>query len=73
MGPIYNVNAPLQCRQVRIYVKMEFPYYSIFIMILLCLFMNMQMACYNPGDWYKGQQEMNESIWHRIGMELGML
>ena len=32
-GPVYTVNVPLQCRRVRIYVKTEFPYYSIFIMI----------------------------------------
>ena len=32
-GPVYTVNVPLQCRQVRIYVKTEIPYYSVFIMI----------------------------------------
>ena len=32
MGPIFTVNVPLQCRWVLIYIKMEFPYYSVFKM-----------------------------------------
>ena len=32
-GARLHLNVPLQCRRVRTYVKMEFPYYSVFIMI----------------------------------------
>ena len=33
MGPVYIIIVPLQCRQVCLYVKTEFPYYSLFTMI----------------------------------------
>ena len=33
MGPVYTVNVPIHCRQVCIYVKTEFLYYSVFMMI----------------------------------------
>ena len=32
-GPIYTVIVPLQCKQVRLYVKTEFLYYSVVTMI----------------------------------------
>ena len=31
--PIYTIIVPLQCRQVHLYVKTEFLYYSVFTMI----------------------------------------
>ena len=34
MGPVYTVNVSLQCRWVRLYVKTELPYYTIFVKIL---------------------------------------
>ena len=33
MGPIYTVIVLLQCRQVRLYVKTDFLYHSVFTMI----------------------------------------
>ena len=45
MGPIYNENVCLQCRWVRIYAKMKFPYYSVFTMILAVLFYHCQISC----------------------------
>ena len=36
MGPVYIVNVPLQCRRVRLYVKMEFRISLYFQRFLLC-------------------------------------
>ena len=34
-GPIYTVIVPLQNRQVCIYVKAEYPYYSVHVFIMI--------------------------------------
>ena len=39
MCPVYTVKVSLQCRRVCLYIKIEFPYYSVIVNILALIIM----------------------------------
>ena len=50
MGPVYTVNVPLQCRRVCIYVKTDFLYYFVFMMISAVLAITNQISRWDENE-----------------------